>query len=50
MPTKKDNASSSAIRPSGKGDFGRPYPGKPTELLNERELRDHFYIPNGIFV
>ncbi|RVW51927.1 hypothetical protein CK203_067948 [Vitis vinifera] len=29
---------------------GHPNPGKPTELLNEQEFREHFFIPNGISV
>ena len=29
---------------------GRPNPGKPIELLNEQEFREHFFIPNGICV
>lgn len=28
----------------------RPYPGKPTELLNKQEFRDCLCFPNGIFV
>ncbi|RVX18546.1 hypothetical protein CK203_006550 [Vitis vinifera] len=40
MPAKKDTTSPSAAKPSGKGGRTvtgprRPYPGKPTELLNE---------------
>ncbi|KAL6351384.1 hypothetical protein AAG906_035176 [Vitis piasezkii] len=50
MLAKKYVASSSAVGPSGKGGFGRPYTGKPTEVLNEREFRDNFYLSNGISV
>ena len=24
--------------------------GKPTELLNEREFHEHFFIPNGVSI
>ena len=50
MHAKNDVASSSAAGPSGKGGFGRPYPGKPTEVLNEREFHDRFCLPNGVSV
>lgn len=52
MPAKKDTASSSAIGQGRKGGqtvmiFGHSNSGKPTELLNEREFRERFFIPNG---
>ena len=50
MPAKKDITSSSAVGPSGKGGSGHPYLGKPTELLNGREFRDRFCLPNGVSV
>ena len=55
MPAKKDIASSSAAGQDKKGGQtsvspGRPSSGKPTELLNEREFREHFFIPNGVSV
>ncbi|RVW95046.1 hypothetical protein CK203_040106 [Vitis vinifera] len=48
MPAKKNIASSSVAGPSGKGGFGCHYPGKPIELLNEREFHDRFCLPNSI--
>lgn len=55
MPAKNDVASSSVAEQGGTSGWTtsspvRPYPGKPTELLNEREFRDRFYFPNGISV
>ena len=48
MPAKKNIASSSVAGPSGKGGSGCHYPGKPIELLNEREFHDRFCLPNSI--
>lgn len=55
MLVKKDIAASSAAGQDGKGgrtgvSSGRPNPGKPTELFNEREFCEHFFIPNGVSV
>ena len=50
MLAKKDVVSSSAVGPSGKGGSGCPYPGKPTEVLNEQEFCDNFCLSNGVFV
>lgn len=55
MSAKKDITSSSAAGQGRKGGqtvtgFERPYPGKPTELLNEREFHDHFCLPNGVSI
>lgn len=55
MPAKKDIASSSADRQGKKGggagvSSGCPSSGKPIELLNEREFRERFFIPNGVSV
>lgn len=55
MLVKKDIAASSAAGQDGKGgrtgvSSGRPNPGKLTELFNEREFCEHFFIPNGISV
>ena len=55
MPAKRDTASSSVAGLGGKSgrivvNLGRPYPRKPTEFLNEREFRDHFYFSNDISV
>lgn len=55
MPTKKDTASSSVVGQGGTSDRTtaspvHPYPRKPTKLLNEREFRNRFCFPNGIFV
>ena len=50
MPTKKDVASSNAVKPNGKGGSGRPYSGKPIEAVNEWEFRDRFCLPNNVFV
>ncbi|RVW12199.1 hypothetical protein CK203_084301 [Vitis vinifera] len=47
MPAKKNIASSSVAGPSGKGGSGCHYPGKPIELLNEREFHDRFCLPNA---
>lgn len=55
MPAKKDVASTNAIGKGIKGgravaSFGCSSLEKPTEFLTEREFRERFYIPNGIFV
>ena len=55
MPAKKDIVSSSVTGQDKKGGRtsvspGRPSSGKPTELLNEREFREHFFILNGVSV
>lgn len=55
MLAKKDIASSSATGQGGKGgqtfmSSGRPNQGKSTELLNEWEFCERFFIPNGISV
>lgn len=55
MLVKKDIATSSATGQDGKGgrtgvSSGRPNPGKLTELFNERELCEHFFIPNGVSI
>ena len=50
MLAKKDVLSSNGAGTSGKGGFRRPYPRKPTEVLNEREFHDHFYFLNGVSI
>ena len=55
MLVKKDTASPSTAGPSEKGGrtatgSRRPYSGKPTELLNEREFHDRFCLLNNISV
>ena len=55
MPAKKDTASSRAVGQGGKGgrtvmSSRRPYPGKPIELLNKREFRNRFCLPNGVSI
>ena len=50
IPAKKDVASFSAAGPSGNGGSGRPYPGKPTKVLNEREFHDRFYLSNDVSI
>ena len=55
MPVKKDIASSGAAgqgRKDGRAGISSEWPssGKPTELLNEREFREHFFILNGVSV
>ena len=50
MLAKKDVLSSNGAGTSGKGGFRRPYPRKPTEVLNEREFHDHFYLLNGVSI
>ena len=50
MPAKKDIASSNAVGSSEKGGSGHPYQGKNIELLNERDFRDRFCLPNNVSV
>ena len=55
MSAKKDVASSSAADKGNKVvragvSSGRSSSKKPTELLNEREFREHFCIQNGISI
>lgn len=55
MSSKKDIVASGSSRQGGLGgrtnpNLVRPHPGKPTEVLNEREFGDRFCFPNGISV
>lgn len=55
MSHKKDTVAPDAAGQggsSGQTDAGpaRLQPAKPIELLNEREFRERFNIPNGMFV
>ena len=50
MAAKKDVASSSAARPSGKGRSRQPCSGKPIDKLNKREFCKRFYFPNDISI
>lgn len=55
MYSKKDVVASSVTGQGGSGgrtnlSLIRPYPGKPTKILNEREFQNHFFFSNGISV
>lgn len=55
MSSKKDVVASNAARQDGSSGRTnpspvRPYPGKPTEILNEREFQDRFCFLNDISV
>ena len=55
MPTKKYIASTSVVGRGKKGGRAgisseRLSSEKPTELFNEQEFREHFCIPNGVFI
>lgn len=55
MSSKKYIVASGSSGQGGSGGRTNPnlvhlHPGKPTEVLNEREFGDHFLFPNGISV